>query len=355
MTVPKGGNATFTVTANTDSVDEPNEPFVVSLSNPERATIETDSVTTTINDTNATPTISISGPAPIEENATNASYSVSLSAASSSTVTVNYTTANGTAAAGLDYEARNGQLSWTPGNTDSQSIVVPINEDTLDEFDETFTVTLSSASGATISSAVATTTISEDEDTEVTASITNATVTEGNTGTVDATVTVTLSGPSGKTVTVPWATAPGTASANADYVPDNGQLVFAPADPRSKTITVKVKGDTLFEPDEKFSVVITDPINGGLGSDNLGEITITDDDSSPVPTLSAPSVNEGNSGTVDLVFEATLPAPHSAVTYNFRTVSESAAHRRTSSRQRARKPSLPTAGRRRPRCRSRSR
>ena len=114
--------------------------------------------------TNATPTISISGPAPIEENATNASYSVSLSGASSSTVTVNYATANGTAAAGLDYEASERPAFLGAGNTDSKSIVVPINEDTLDEFDETFTVNLSSASGATITTGAATTTITDDDD-----------------------------------------------------------------------------------------------------------------------------------------------------------------------------------------------
>ena len=76
--------------------------------------------------------------------------------------------------------------------------------------------------------------------------------------------------------------------------------------------------------DEKFSVVLTTPTNADAGSDMRGEITITDDDNTPIPTLSNPSVNEGNSGLIDLVFEATLAAPHPAVSFNYRTVNDTA-------------------------------
>ena len=88
---------------------------------------------------------------------------------------------------------------------------------------------------------------------------------------------------------------------------------------------IKVKGDTLFEPDETFSVVHHRPgSTRAPGPDKRGEITIDDDDSTPTPTLSNASVLEGNSGLVDLVFEATLAAPHSAVTFNYRTVADTA-------------------------------
>ncbi len=326
LTVPEGsGGATFTVQANEDSANEPNEPFTVTISNPVRGTIETAAVTTTINDDDPTPAIAISGPAPIAEGNTNASYTVSLSAPSASTVTVHYATANGSATAGAtaDYAATSGDLSWAPGNTADKSIVVPIREDTLDEIDETFTVTLSSPSGATISTATATTTITDDDDEVAVGTVSDVTVTEGNTGTVDASVTVTLSAASGKTVTVPYATAPGTATEGTDYEAKSGSYVFAPGD-TSETVVFKVKGDTLFENDEKFSVVLTDPTNGAPGTDMRGEVTITDDDSTPIPTLTNPSVVEGNSGLINLVFEASLAAPHPAVTFNFRTVAETA-------------------------------
>ena len=64
-----------------------------------------------------------------------------------------------------------------------------------------------------------------------------------------------------------------------------------------------------------------------------GEITITDDDATPTPTLTNPSVLEGNSATTDLVFEATLAAPHPALTFNFRTVTDTANTPPTSTRQ----------------------
>ena len=68
--------------------------------------------------------------------------------------------------------------------------------------------------------------------------------------------------------------------------------------------------------------MLTDPVNGAPGPDMRGEVTITDDESAPIPTLSSPLVFEGNSGLTDLVFEATLAAPHPAVTFNFRTMTD---------------------------------
>ena len=55
-----------------------------------------------------------------------------------------------------------------------------------------------------------------------------------------------------------------------------------------------------------------------------GEVTITDDDSSPAPTVNNASVAEGNSGLTDLVFDVTLPCPRPAVTFNYRTVADTA-------------------------------
>src|SRR5258707_10111576 len=67
---------------------------------------------------------------------TNAVLTVSLSAASAQTVTVNYATANGTATAGADYVSTNGTLTFLPGET-SQTITVAVLGDVLDELDET--------------------------------------------------------------------------------------------------------------------------------------------------------------------------------------------------------------------------
>jgi hypothetical protein len=74
-------------------------------------------------------------------------FAVTLSAASSATVTVNYDTANGTAAAGSDYYAQSGILTFAPGQT-TKSIGVAVKGDWKRESDETFFVNLSNAVGA---------------------------------------------------------------------------------------------------------------------------------------------------------------------------------------------------------------
>lgn len=79
-----------------------------------------------------------------------ANFTVSLSAASSQTVTVLASTANGTAVAGSDYTATSGVTITFPAGITTQSFAVTALTDALTEVDETFTVTLSSAANATI-------------------------------------------------------------------------------------------------------------------------------------------------------------------------------------------------------------
>ena len=241
-------------------------------------------------------------------------------------MTVNYQTANGSAAAPGDFTAKGStQLTFAPGEVSKAVTVQTIDEvPALDEDAENFTVTLSGqSSNASIADGSGTGTITDDDPEPSIASISNATVAEGNTGTVDATITVTLSAASGKQITVPFVTTPGSASEGSDYEAQSGNLVFAPGQ-TSRPIVIKVKGDTLFESDEKFSVGITDPINAAPGADSVGEITITDDDSSPTPTVNNPSAPEGNTGLTDLAFDVTLPCPRPAVTFNYRTVADTA-------------------------------
>jgi hypothetical protein len=108
--------------------------------------------------------VTSSGPGPVVPNlaigdavvtegnagAVNAVFSVTLSAAGSQTVTVDYATADGTAAAAdNDYIPASGQLTFLPGEI-SKPIVVTINGDTFPEPDETFHVNLSLADNAVI-------------------------------------------------------------------------------------------------------------------------------------------------------------------------------------------------------------
>ncbi len=261
LTVPKGGSRTFTVQATQDTTDEVNEPFVVSLSDPVDATLDAaaSSVTTTIIDDD-TPALSVNNASANEGDAVR--FTISLSQPAASNVTVTYATANGSAVAPGDYTAAAATvLTFTPGQT-TKTVDVPTIDETpaLNEINETFTLNLTNASAnVNVSDATGTGTIVEDDEPSI-KSIVDISVVEGNAGSVDAVMTVELTAPSAKTITVLYTTVPGTATdvAPADYQPLSGSLVYTPGQ-TSKTITVKVIGDTLFEPNEKFSVALHRP------------------------------------------------------------------------------------------------
>ena len=77
-------------------------------------------------------------------------------------MTVHYSTGNGTATAGSDYTAGSGTVTFAAGET-SKTINVAITGDTVVEANETFSIALSSASGATIAHGSATGTIVNDD------------------------------------------------------------------------------------------------------------------------------------------------------------------------------------------------
>ena len=85
-------------------------------------------------------------------------FEMTLSRSSDTPVTIDYQTAGGTALEGTDYDAASGTLTFGPGAT-RRTIEVRTREDTDDEPNETFTVTLSSPSGATLRDAGAVGTI----------------------------------------------------------------------------------------------------------------------------------------------------------------------------------------------------
>lgn len=209
-----------------------------------------------------------------------ANFTVSLSAASSNTVTVNYATANNTAAAGSDYGAASGTLTFTPGQT-SRTISVTINGDTTLEPNETFFVNLTSPSNATISDSQGTGTITND-DAQPTISINDVSVSEGDTGTTNAGFTVSLSNASSQTITVNYATANSSATAGDDYVNASGTLTFTPGQ-TSQSLSVGIKGDVLNEETVSFRVNLTSPTNATI-SDSQGVGTIVDDDAPVLAT-----------------------------------------------------------------------
>ncbi|PWC33928.1 carbohydrate-binding domain-containing protein [Azospirillum sp. TSO35-2] len=93
-------------------------------------------------------------------NTANATFTVKLSAASSSAVTVDYSTVDGTAKAGSDYTATSGKLTFAAGET-SKTVSVKVLSDSVTEGNETFGLKISNPTAATIADATGTGTITD--------------------------------------------------------------------------------------------------------------------------------------------------------------------------------------------------
>ena len=149
-------------TSNQDELDEANETFRLQLSNPVAATIADSSGTATILDNDPTPSISVSDAGTRPEGGYASRFDITLSAPSGRTVSVNYTTVDGTATAPGDYSARSGTMTFAAGQT-TKAVLVPSNQDALDEANETFRLQLSSPVATTIADASGTATIRDDD------------------------------------------------------------------------------------------------------------------------------------------------------------------------------------------------
>ncbi|QOV89119.1 Calx-beta domain-containing protein [Humisphaera borealis] len=106
--------------------------------------------------------------------------------------------------------------------------------------------------------------------------VNDVSATEGRSGVKNLTFTVSLTKAAAKQVSIKWETKGATAVVGKDYVGGNGTLYFA-AGQTSKTITVQIKGDTLRESSETFSLNLLSVVNATL-ADNKGLATIVNDD-----------------------------------------------------------------------------
>jgi hypothetical protein len=253
------------------------------------------------------PTISMDNSTGAEGNSgsTTRTFTVSLSGPAINGVHVDFATADGTATtADSDYVARSGTLQFDAGET-TRTIDVTVNGDTTIEPDETFAVSLSNPSGASIAGASGTGTITNDDDSGglPILSIDDVTHDEGNAGTTTYTFTVGLSAANPSGVTVDYSTADGTATAaDADYTPvPPTQLAFGPSE-TSKQISVDVIGDTTIEPSETFTLNLSNAA-GAVISDPSGTGTLANDDlpwafNWSAPVVAPPAKNKRVAGSV---------------------------------------------------------
>ena len=289
-----------------DEVDE--ETFAVALSANTGASLDraADRATATgvIVDDDDPPEVTVDDAAG-DETVGSLAFVVSLGGPSAVDVAVDYATADDTATAGRDYEARSGTLSFAPG-TVARTVLVPVLNDTEDEPDETFVVTLSDPRNATLAVSSATGTIIDDDESAPPAlSVADASVAEGA---AELAFVVDLDAPSSEEVTVRYGSADATAEAGSDYEPVSGTLAFAPGTV-TRTILVPVLDDAEDEPDETFVVTLSDPRNATLAVSSATGTIIDDDESAP-PALSVADASVAE-GAAELAFVVDLDAPSS--------------------------------------------
>jgi|GEM_PF-3445180 len=223
----------------------------------------------------------------------------------------------GTAAFGSDY-TQTGAASFSsgfgtvtfPANAATVSISLSPTSDTAYELNETVSLTLAEDDaydlGATSSY---TGTIVNDDGTPL-LSVSDASVVEGHTGTSAVVFTVTLSGETTLPVTLNYGTSLGTANITSDYDEVlGGTLTFQPGE-TSKTISIAVHGDSVFEANETFYLNLSNATNADfLVQQATG--TILNDDAVPTISVADASASEGHSGLMPMAFTVTLSNPSS--------------------------------------------
>jgi hypothetical protein len=216
-------------------------------------------------------------------------FPLTLSAPSTTTVTVDYAVTGVTAKAGSDFKAKIGTITFAPNSTGftptTLALPVTVDADTAVEGDETFMVTLTNPTGgAVINWGIATGTVIDDDPVAgLQVAIGDASIYEGDTGSPrSVSVPVTLSAPSASTVTVPYSIAGGTAVAGVDYKANRlGKVVFK-AGKVTSSIPIKVLPNVTPEPDKTIAVTLSEPTGASLGRSSA-TVTITNDDGSTSP------------------------------------------------------------------------
>jgi hypothetical protein len=257
---------------------------------------------------------------------TPATLTVSLDRAATQQVTVGWATVAGSE--DDDFVPGLGTVTLAPGET-SEQLTVGVVGDQVDEPDETFTVRLANAAGATIGDADGVVTIRDDDEPggpQPLLRISDTSVPEADVDTTGS-LTVSLDRAATEPVTVDWTTVPDSADAY-DFVADSDTVTFAPGD-TSEPLPVTVRGDDTVEQNEVFRVRLSDPTGAAI-DDADGVVTIIDEDGTstggkPKVRIGDATGPEGNVGTTPATLTVALDRPSAtALAVQWTTVADSA-------------------------------
>ena len=315
---PGQTTATIPVTILGNSTPTGSLTFAVNLSNPVGAIISGSAQAVgVIQDINPTVGLAVTNTV-LDVNGPNnaeAIFAVTLTPPMlSQIVTVQYSTADGTAVAGQDYLPAQGVLTFNPGQSTAM-VSVTVFGVLAPEATKNFTLTLSNAnpSGTPIAIAQATATIIYNVVVPA-ISINSVQVLRPASGTTPATFTVSLSAATQEVVMVNYATANGTAVAGTDYQAESGTLTFQPGQ-TTASVVVPVIGSILYDGNTVFYVNLSSPVAATLvPGQSQGTGTIVNQVSAPLLSISDPVVTKGVAGTSPATFTVTLSAASALVT-----------------------------------------
>jgi Calx-beta domain/Domain of unknown function (DUF4114)/RTX calcium-binding nonapeptide repeat (4 copies) len=286
VTFAAGNNtATINVQPLDDNIYEGNEDITITLNDGGtnyKLSPTTTTATVTITDNETKPIVSIANVAQSEGNSGMNSYAfnLTLSNASTETVTVKYATADGTATAVSDYTAATGTVTFNPGET-NKAINISVKGDTTLEKDETFAVNLTDPVGGTISQTIATGTIVDDDRPVIALTTPDANASENKKD--PGLFNLTRTGSTAQALTVSYTIA-GTATNDTDYKKLTGTATFK-AGQAQTSIEIKPTDDKIYEGSETVILALND---GGTNYKfdpiaNTGTVTIADED---LPSIS---------------------------------------------------------------------
>ncbi|NRB02903.1 MAG: DUF4214 domain-containing protein [Rhodobacteraceae bacterium] len=315
-----------TVTHEGDQPDESDENYTLELFSPVNADLEgnaivlsaTGVITDDENGANDR-ALFVSDPKLLETDGGDqiARFEVLLSEASASSITLAYSTHDGTAIAGSDYTATSGSLTFAPGQT-SQFVDVAILGDAAAEKTEAFSLVVEPTAaifGGTQDSTGIATIFDDDGSALPIINVSGGSAREGvgsNRGSVD--FVVTLSEASFNDVTVLLETRnDGSAEEGLDYFGGTASLTFSPGETQ-KIVTITHEGDSRTEGDENYTLILHSPTNAALagsGPELTAHATILDDEQGYNVALfvSDPVITETGDAAQQVVFEVRLSRP----------------------------------------------
>ncbi|RJL11660.1 Calx-beta domain-containing protein, partial [Paracoccus siganidrum] len=342
---PYNGTVTFSpgqteqviyVRNSNDSLDELDESFFVELRNPDGATFGANNhslsaIGWVLDDDGPgnNRAIAVSNPVVTEAAGGKAIFTISLSRAFDTNVSFNYSTSDGSAKAGSDYQARNGTVTFLAGQTEA-TVEINLLNDNLAEATESFNLSITGAHGVT--GATGTAQILDDDSATPVLSIEGGRADEGPFSTYIP-FTVRLSEAPTDAVTVEYFVHAGTASRETDLsssgYPYSGTVTFSPGQ-TERVIYVRNSNDSLDELDESFFVELRNPVGATFGGGNASLFAtgwVLDDDGPGLNRTVAVSnsiVREVPGGSV-AIFAVEISRPAEVpITLNYETVAGTA-------------------------------